>query len=245
MMFLLLKYQRDAEPKLSSRSRPQTEPMLAENNYVSPEVRAENQVSRTTAPGVDYAHLVRSVRAGDDDAAAELYRVLRKGIRCLLLKSLNSQHVDDFVQETFLTVVKAIQTDQVRCPEILPAFVRGVVWNLTSAHRRSNWTRRRVDLESIPEPQAHGGTPEEHLAAQERTAVVKAVIASLSEKQREILNRFYFLGQSPEQIIVEMKLTPVQFRLLKWRAKARFVELAQRKLKLRGMPMYAGAPEDC
>jgi DNA-directed RNA polymerase specialized sigma subunit len=56
------------------------------------------------------------------------------------------------------------------------------------------------------------------------------VLAELSERDREILTRFYVDEQGQEQICSEMALTETQFRLLKSRAKARFGELGKKKL---------------
>jgi RNA polymerase sigma-70 factor (ECF subfamily) len=53
----------------------------------------------------------------------------------------------------------------------------------------------------------------------------------LSDRDREILTRFYLDEQTQEQICGEMNLTETQFRLLKSRAKARFGELGRRKLQ--------------
>jgi DNA-directed RNA polymerase specialized sigma24 family protein len=58
------------------------------------------------------------------------------------------------------------------------------------------------------------------------------VMRELSERGRDILTRFYLHGQSQEQICDEMNLTETQFRLLKSRAKARFGELGQKKLRV-------------
>jgi RNA polymerase sigma-70 factor (ECF subfamily) len=53
----------------------------------------------------------------------------------------------------------------------------------------------------------------------------------LSDRDREILTRFYLDEQTQEKICEDMSLTETQFRLLKSRAKARFGELGKRKLQ--------------
>jgi RNA polymerase sigma-70 factor (ECF subfamily) len=59
---------------------------------------------------------------------------------------------------------------------------------------------------------------------------MRDILAKLSERDREILTRFYLHEESQEQICGEMNLTETQFRLLKSRAKARFGEIGKRKL---------------
>ncbi len=55
------------------------------------------------------------------------------------------------------------------------------------------------------------------------------ILRSISNRDREILTRFYLLEQTQQQICVEMQLSETQFRLLKSRAKARFGELGRRE----------------
>jgi DNA-directed RNA polymerase specialized sigma24 family protein len=70
--------------------------------------------------------------------------------------------------------------------------------------------------------------PERKVIAKERAEIARRVLNSVSRRDREILNRFYVLEQSQEEICTEMSLTYNQFRLLKSRAKARFGELGKR-----------------
>jgi DNA-directed RNA polymerase specialized sigma24 family protein len=56
------------------------------------------------------------------------------------------------------------------------------------------------------------------------------VLRRLGARDREILEKFYFEQQAPDQICDEMKLTPTQFRLYKSRAIARCFDFAQERL---------------
>lgn len=58
-------------------------------------------------------------------------------------------------------------------------------------------------------------------------SIIRQVLAELSDRDREILTRFYVREQSQDQICSEMTLTVAQFRLLKSRAKAHFKELGK------------------
>ena len=57
----------------------------------------------------------------------------------------------------------------------------------------------------------------------------------LSQRNRDILERFYLEEQRPEQICEEMDLTETQFRLLKSRAKSKFGEIGRRQLTSNGI----------
>ena len=62
-------------------------------------------------------------------------------------------------------------------------------------------------------------------------------LRELSERDREILTRFYLWDQTPEQICAEMCLSPDQLRILKSRAKQRIIDrskpgISRSRLKL-------------
>ena len=59
---------------------------------------------------------------------------------------------------------------------------------------------------------------------------MKRLLQETPRRDREILTRFYLLGENRRQICSEMKLSYTQYRLLKSRAKARFAELGKRTL---------------
>jgi DNA-directed RNA polymerase specialized sigma subunit len=65
----------------------------------------------------------------------------------------------------------------------------------------------------------------------QRAEIAKKVLRGISERDREILHRFYVEEQTPDQICGEMGLSFNQFRLLKSRAKKRFGTLGQRLAK--------------
>jgi DNA-directed RNA polymerase specialized sigma subunit len=66
-----------------------------------------------------------------------------------------------------------------------------------------------------------------------------AAIQKLSERDRDVLTRFYLYEETQEQICQEMQLTETQFRLLKSRAKARFGELGKRKLQQKQLSSFS------
>src|SRR5205823_10661645 len=83
------------------------------------------------------------------------------------------------------------------------------------------------------------GNPEETAIFRQRIGLIRQVLGELSERDREILTRFYVDEQSQNQICSEMGLTETQFRLLKSRAKARFGELGRKKLVHKSLPPHS------
>ncbi len=176
--------------------------------------------------------LVERIQAGDESAMEELYRVFSRGIRFYLYRQLQSQEIDDKVHDTFLIVVQAIRRGDLRDPERLMGFVRTVVRRQVAAYigQAVQTRREQVELEAGTWVSDGAANPEQTAMERQNTALMRGVLSSISERDREILTRFYLLEQSQEQICAEMKLSETQFRLLKSRAKARFGELGKRKI---------------
>jgi RNA polymerase sigma factor (sigma-70 family) len=182
-------------------------------------------------PASDWAQLVSRIRDGESEAMAELYAVFGRGIRYFLLRNLGPVDLDDKVHDCFVIVTQAIQNGDLREPERLMGYVRTVVKRQIAAsidvavHQRHS----RVDFEdallSISDWREN---PERRVIAKERAELARKVLNSVSRRDREILNRFYVLEQSQEEICTAMGLSYNQFRLLKSRAKARFGELGKR-----------------
>jgi len=181
----------------------------------------------------NWSELVERIRQEDPTGMEELYRVFARGIRFYLCRQLGPQELDDRVHDTFLIVVQAIRRGDLREPERLMGFVRTVVRRQVAAHIDDLVHSRREEVEidvnsRLPD---RSWNPEQSLASRENIALMRRVLDSLSQRDREILVRFYLQEESQDQICREMELTETQFRLLKSRAKARFGELGKKKLQ--------------
>jgi DNA-directed RNA polymerase specialized sigma24 family protein len=67
------------------------------------------------------------------------------------------------------------------------------------------------------------------LLEKEREETAMRIFEAMTQRDREILTRFYFNGETREQICTDMNLSTNQFRLLKSRAKARLSERGRRR----------------
>jgi len=179
-----------------------------------------------------WVELVERIRSEKIDGMEELYQLFSRGIRFYLCRQLGPQELDDKVHDTFVVVVQAIRRGELREPERLMGFVRTIVRRQVAAHidRVVHNRREQAEFDStvrVPDPR---GNPEEAAIFRQRIGLIRQVLGELSERDREILTRFYIEEQSQDQICSEMGLTETQFRLLKSRAKARFGELGKKKL---------------
>ena len=179
----------------------------------------------------DWAGLVARIRNDDSAAMAELYGIFAKGIRYFLLRNLGPEEIDDKVHDCFVIVTQAIKHGDLREPERLMGYVRTVVKRQIAASIdiAVQQRRNRVDFEeSMFTMSDWRENPERTVIARQRAEIARRVLNGVSRRDRDILNRFYVLEQSQEQICADMGLSYNQFRLLKSRAKARFGELGKR-----------------
>jgi RNA polymerase sigma factor (sigma-70 family) len=182
-------------------------------------------------PASDWTSLVNRIRDDDSAAMAELYAIFAKGIRYFLLRNLGPDDLDDKVHDCFVIVTQAIRNGDLREPERLMGYVRTVVKRQIAASIdvAVQQRRNRVDFEdSLFTLSDWRENPERNVIAMQRAEIARKVLNGVSRRDRDILNRFYVLEQTQEQICAEMGLSYNQFRLLKSRAKARFGEMGRR-----------------
>ncbi len=176
--------------------------------------------------------MVEQIRAGDPAGEEALYRNLAAGARLFLQRRLGPQDVDDRVHNVFMIVVRAIRRGELREPERLMGFVRTVL-NRQLGLAISGLVRTRehsIHLDSARHLTATEPSPEENALSIQKVALMKQGLKELSQREFEMLTRFYLREQSPEQIQRQMQLTPTQFNLLKSRAKAKLTDLVRHKL---------------
>jgi RNA polymerase sigma-70 factor (ECF subfamily) len=194
--------------------------------------RADSDGDASNAPA-DLAGLVMRIERSDESGMQEFYQLFARGVRFYLCRQLGLQDVDDKVHDIFLIVVHAIQRGDLREPERLMGFVRTVVRRQVAAHidRRVHCRKDEVHADIGLRVPDHRLNPEQNTAFDQKVTLMQDTLRQLSERDREILTRFYLHEETQTQICREMCLTETQFRLAKSRAKARFGELGKRNLR--------------
>ncbi len=184
-----------------------------------------------------WANVVERIRANDPTGLAELYTVFDQGIRFYLSRQLGIQDVDDRVHDIFLIVTQSILRGDLREPDRLMGYVRTVLRRQVASQIEEMVQSRRQHAELD-----HGmrlcdrrADPETSAIKQENGDLARRVLNSLKKRDREVLIRFYLKEQEPGEICRDLGLSATQFRLIKSRAKARFVALAKRRFSLRNL----------
>jgi RNA polymerase sigma-70 factor, ECF subfamily len=205
----------------------------ATETLVDVEESADSSQDHERSAPVDWRDLVMRVQRGDDSGMEDLYKLFGRGIRFYLCRQLGMQELDDKVHDTFLIVVNAIRRGELREPDRLMGFVRTVVRRQVAAHIDHVVHSRRDELHLDVGVRVADSrrNPEQSMAFKQKVDFMLDILSQLSERDRDILTRFYLHEETQEDICREMALTETQFRLLKSRAKARFGELGKKKLQ--------------
>jgi RNA polymerase sigma-70 factor (ECF subfamily) len=130
--------------------------------------------------------------------------------------------VEDAKQETFLRVLTALRRGALQSPGALGSFVNSVCNNVVFELYRSQ-TRTTPLEEDAAEHLPDGGTGvEASLSNDEERAQVRSVIATLPDRERDLLRWVFFEEVDKDEICRRLNVDREYLRVLLHRAKARF-----------------------
>lgn len=170
------------------------------------------------------AGLARRIVAGEEQAEAELVERYSRGVTFILRREMSDAGAaDDLYQETFRIALEKIRRGELREPEKLSGFMCSIARNLVI-----DYFRRAARRESMPDveetaPQSHlTPDPLDELLQKEKAALVRRVINELpSDRDRQILFRFYIAEEEKERICADLGLTGIHFNRVLHRARER------------------------
>ena len=164
--------------------------------------------------------IVEGVIGRDPKAMLALYRLLLGRIGYLMTRRLPCTALLDRVHDAFVIVVEALDRHALHDPNCLNGFVQTIV----SRQHVGKWRQRQREGIVVLEDNIFRdkcSDPEAAALEMQRRELLKQGLGQLRSREREILERFYFSGQSEAEVEAAMGLTTTQFRLLKSRSKAK------------------------
>ena len=181
-------------------------------------------------PHESWSPVVALIRAGDPDGQAALYHAFAPGLRLFLQHHLQQpEDVEDRLHDIIVQVVMGIQKGNLTEPERLAGFIRTIARRQVALFIHQAVRQREMRVDWPEDLISEDPDPEQAVVLEQWRERASQILASLNETDREILLRFYWLGQEPEDICQDLALTHDQFRLRKSRAKARFGQEFQRQ----------------
>jgi len=175
------------------------------------------------------ADLVRRIGGGDAAAEAELVERYSRGVLFLLRRLAKDPALaEDLHQETLLVVLGRLRGTGLEQPDRLVGFIRATARNLWSGQQRKI-ARRATDSDSERVERATADERSGQLRrvlGQERARAVRRALSELrTERDRQILYRFYLLEETKEAICADLDLSDLHFNRVLHRARQRLGEI--------------------
>lgn len=176
------------------------------------------------------ADLVSRVRAGDKQAEEEIFRRYNRAVTIIINQTWKNCPVTaDLCQETFRIVLLRVREGAIREPEKLPAYIWGVAHNLVIEWLRKTASRSHDDIgvaEDIPDPAPN---QLDALLQKENVRIVRDLLEELrSERDRQVLFRFYIAEDDKEAICADLGITGDQFNMVLFRARRQYRKLYEK-----------------
>lgn len=188
--------------------------------------RGDRVNARRDSP-VDYGRLVTRIIEGDAHAEEELVDQFENAVLHIIRRiARNSSLVEDFSQDTFLTVIRKIRNGDLQQPESLGSFIA----NTARFHTIEQLRRQRQraisenldQAEEVPDPAPNRL---DELQASEQHDEVRRLVHELRPRYRELLFRFYINEEAKATICADLRLTSAQFDGVLHRARNRLKAL--------------------
>lgn len=147
---------------------------------------------------------------------------------------------EDLFQDTFRLVIEKLRRGELREPAKLPGFLAQIARSITIEHYRKAQRRKtEPDSDAIAEAQdvsAGGSGPLSELLTREDAGLVRQVIRELgTERDRDILLRFYIAEEDKERIKEDLGLSSLQFNRVLHRARERYRDLYLQRVGRRAL----------
>jgi RNA polymerase sigma-70 factor (ECF subfamily) len=165
--------------------------------------------------------IVQRIINGDRTAEAELAARYARGIRLIISRASSDRSaIDDLCQETFKITLEKVRRGEVRDPDRLSGFICSLARNLVVDHFRRAARTADAVIPDMPDP---APDPLDQLLTRERAKSARAVLDELgSERDRQILLRFYVAGDSKEELCAAFGLSSLHFNRVLFRARERY-----------------------
>jgi RNA polymerase sigma-70 factor, ECF subfamily len=186
--------------------------------------------------------LVRRIAAGDAAAEAQLVERYSRGLRYLLHRlGAAPELADDLHQEAFRIVLERLRRRGLEQPAGLVGFLHGTARHLVLAERRKGARQRTGDDEVLAAVPHSGPSQLQAVLLDEEAAQVRQLIGELqTERDRQILLRYYVAEEEKESICADLGLESLHFNRVLFRARQRFRELMERGAARRPPSAEAG-----
>jgi RNA polymerase sigma-70 factor (ECF subfamily) len=166
------------------------------------------------------------------DSIAQLVEEQYPSLLWLLRRKLHDpQLAADVLNEAFATALEHLQAGRIEDPSLLAGYVFQVALNHERNHRRKFDERHdhRVDSDTLDQMPARSSASDADLDTRLMGHVRQVVLELTTERDREIVKRFYLDEEDKDVICRDLGLLPLHFDKVVFRARQRLRALLERK----------------
>ncbi|MDJ0839735.1 MAG: sigma-70 family RNA polymerase sigma factor [Acidobacteriota bacterium] len=176
----------------------------------------------------DAENIVARIMNGDISAESDLVSAYGRAVSFILRKETRDEDAaDDLYQETFRIGIEKIRKGDLREPRKLGSFLSSIarfaVIDYYRAEARNESRYEKTEENSFP------AAPESQLRSllrNEQAELVRQAIDEMkSDRDRQILFRFYIAEDEKDDICADLDLSSLHFNRVLHRAKQRYKEL--------------------
>jgi RNA polymerase sigma factor (sigma-70 family) len=190
----------------------------------------------STPPVEEIERIVAAALTGDRQAESRMLIALRPGVLAVLRFGAFHRWVDaeDLTQETLHIVVERLRARTIDDPRKVFAFAAATARNLAlNAARKVLRQQTVVDSELVDELAQNMEMEQNELSESDDRHLAEAVAALLeelpTERDRQMLMRFYLDGTDKQQLCRELGLSPKHFDRVLMRARSRLRAIIERR----------------
>jgi RNA polymerase sigma-70 factor (ECF subfamily) len=156
--------------------------------------------SHGTGPWIERP-VLEGTRRRDPDALARFFDVVFPYVYSLAFRLMGDRHAaEDVAQDVFLKIYRA--ADRLDIDLEPKPWITTITYNACRdiARRRASRPEDSVDVSTIEDSHAAGGTPENDVLRREREMAVEGALLELDEPLRTVVVLFSYCGFSHEEI---------------------------------------------
>jgi RNA polymerase sigma-70 factor (ECF subfamily) len=190
----------------------------------------------SSVPAEEIERIVAAALTGDRQAESRMLVVLRPGVLAVLRFGAFHRWVDaeDLTQETLHIVVERVRAGTIEDPRKVFSFAASTARNLAlNAARKALRQQTIVDSELVDELAQNLEMEQSDLSDADDRQLAEAVMAMLeelpTERDRQMLTRFYLDGVDKQQLCRELGLSPKHFDRVLMRARSRLRTIIERR----------------
>jgi len=173
------------------------------------------------------SELVARIQAGESGAEHELVNRYRRGIFAILMSRCSDQNLcDDVSQEIWLVIIQKIRDGKLRDSRRLSGFITQIARNQLTMVLRRFKTDILITAESEIEIEGKASNPTNQLQDKQLGEdILKFLSAMPRRRDSELILRFYYYGDTKQELCNRFDLSSASFDSVLARARNRFKKL--------------------